>query len=252
MPVAYPNESPTYRAKRQALVTAERALRDQIESVAAQRRALPMGGELPQDYVFTGLDGAASALSSLFSPGKSTLAIYSLMFGTKADTPCPACSSVLDGLNGQVTHLQQHLDFAVVAMAPPEKLASLAKTRDWQNLQLYSAQNTRYQADYHGETADGSQIPMINIFEKQGDAIHHFWGSEAFFAPGDGHPRHVDLLWPLWNVLDLTPKGRGTGFRPWPTADISQRTIFGPGLVRALRAGAVFCRGLKGRNGAFI
>jgi predicted dithiol-disulfide oxidoreductase (DUF899 family) len=24
----------------------------------------------------------------------------------------------------------------------------------------------------------------------------------------------VDLLWPLWNVLDLTPKGRGTDWYP--------------------------------------
>jgi predicted dithiol-disulfide oxidoreductase (DUF899 family) len=23
-------------------------------------------------------------------------------------------------------------------------------------------------------------------------------------------PRHVDSIWPIWNVLDATPEGRGT------------------------------------------
>ena len=34
------------------------------------------------------------------------------------------------------------------------------------------------------------------------------------FAGLEGQPRHVDLLWPLWNVLDLTPEGRGTDWYP--------------------------------------
>ena len=44
--------------------------------------------------------------------------------------------------------------------------------------------------------------------------LHHFWGSEVFFAELEGHPRHLDQLWPLWNVLDLTPMGRGTDWFP--------------------------------------
>jgi predicted dithiol-disulfide oxidoreductase (DUF899 family) len=27
-------------------------------------------------------------------------------------------------------------------------------------------------------------------------------------------PRHVDMLWPLWNLLDLTPEGRGKDWYP--------------------------------------
>ena len=29
-----------------------------------------------------------------------------------------------------------------------------------------------------------------------------------------GQPRHADLTWPLWNLLDLTPEGRGTDWHP--------------------------------------
>lgn len=209
MPVTYPNESQDYRSKRRALLTAERALRDQVEDVAKLRRALPTGGVLPQDYSFTALDGRPTALSALFSENSNTLAVYSLMYGNAASQPCPSCSSLLDGVNGQTCHLQQQMDFAVVAMAPPAKLAALALDRSWGNLRLFSAQGTSYQKDYHAETADGSQLPMINIFEKRGADIHHFWGSEGFFVKGQGHPRHVDMIWPLWNVLDLTPNGRG-------------------------------------------
>ena len=50
--LSYPNESATYRDARNKLLDAEIALRAQIEAVAAQRRALPPGGEVPQDYVF--------------------------------------------------------------------------------------------------------------------------------------------------------------------------------------------------------
>ena len=46
---------------------------------------------------------------------------------------------------------------------------------------------------------------------KADDAIRHFWTSELLFpeAPPGQDPRHVDAIWPLWNVLDATPEGRG-------------------------------------------
>jgi predicted dithiol-disulfide oxidoreductase (DUF899 family) len=55
----FPNENGAYRKARNSLLEAERELRRQVERVAAQRRALPPGGELSQDYVFerTGADG---------------------------------------------------------------------------------------------------------------------------------------------------------------------------------------------------
>jgi predicted dithiol-disulfide oxidoreductase (DUF899 family) len=31
--------------------------------------------------------------------------------------------------------------------------------------------------------------------------------------PGQGS-RHVDFIWPVWNVLDVTPDGRGTDWLP--------------------------------------
>jgi len=68
-----------------------------------------------------------------------------------------------------------------------------------------------YNHDYNAETPDGSQRPIASVFVRRDGKIHHFWSSELAFAPSDPgqHPRHVDYMWPAWNVLDTTPGGRG-------------------------------------------
>jgi predicted dithiol-disulfide oxidoreductase (DUF899 family) len=55
MSVAFPGESAEYRAARDRLLEHEIELRCAMEAVAAARRELPPGGEIPQDYVFRGL-----------------------------------------------------------------------------------------------------------------------------------------------------------------------------------------------------
>ncbi len=214
MTMTYPGESPRYRTAREALLKEEMALRSQVERTAAMRRDLPEGGPVPTDYLFTDPEGKKVRFSSLFTRPSGTLALYSLMYRPDALAPCPMCVSMLDGLSGQAGHIAQVIDFAVVSAATPAQLKRLSDDRGWRVLTLLSAAGTRYQADYHGETPDGAQLPMMNVFRKSGDRITHFWGSEGFFAQVDGQPRHVDLLWPLWNMLDLTPDGRGEDWYP--------------------------------------
>jgi predicted dithiol-disulfide oxidoreductase (DUF899 family) len=92
----FPNESAEYRRARNGLLAAEIALRRQTEAVAAQRRTLPPGGEIPEDYMFEeGEDARPIRMSQLFA-GKQTLIAYSFMYGPKMDHACPACSSILD------------------------------------------------------------------------------------------------------------------------------------------------------------
>jgi len=213
MQITYPGESPDYRIARAQLVQAEVDLRAQIAKVAAQRRALPEGGAPPQDYEFAALDGSTTTLSSLFG-SRPTLAIYSLMYSDDADAACPMCVSMLDGLNGQAAHIGQRVSLVVVASASTDKLIDLAGTRGWSGLNILSAGSNSYQTDYHGQGSDGAQVPMMNVFKETPNGIRHFWGSEGFFAPLDGQPRHIDALWPLWNMLDLTPEGRGEDWYP--------------------------------------
>jgi predicted dithiol-disulfide oxidoreductase (DUF899 family) len=104
----------------------------------------------------------------------------------------------------------QHLNLVRVAKAPLPRVLAFAAERGWRRLRLLSSSANTYNRDYLGETAEGAQRPMLNVFQRDGDLIRHFWGSELFYEPSDPgqDPRHVGTLEPLWNLLDLTPEGR--------------------------------------------
>src|SRR5262245_32205292 len=220
----FPNETAAYRAARAELLNAEAELRAHVERVAEQRRKLPIGGKLKEDYAFEELvrgEPRTTKLSELFAQGKEALFLYSFMYGPNMKQPCTMCTSFLDGLNAQAPHISQQIAVAVVAKSPIQRIVDFGKGRSWDNLRLVSAHGTSYQADYFGEDAAGKQLPMANVFVNKPDGIHHFWGSELLYADSGGDERHIDLLWPLWNVLDLTPQGRGADWYPslsYPTS----------------------------------
>jgi predicted dithiol-disulfide oxidoreductase (DUF899 family) len=232
MSIAFPGESPAYRAARDRLLEQEVELRRATEAVAVVRRELPPGGVVPDDYIFRGRgEGGAPTdvrLSELFAPGKDSLIVYSFMFPREpgderpgpargetallplAESPCPSCAALLDQLDGAAEHATQHINLAVVAKAPLERVLTFAEERGWRRLRLLSSAANTYNRDYLGETAEGVQRPMLNVFQRDGEAIRHFWGSELLYAPSDPgqEPRHVGTLEPLWNLFDLTREGR--------------------------------------------
>jgi predicted dithiol-disulfide oxidoreductase (DUF899 family) len=223
MSVRFPGESPEYRAARDRLLEQETEMRRAVEAVAAARRALPPGGVVAEDYVFqgAGADGAPTdvRLSELFAAGKDSLVIYSFMFprAPDEDEPCPSCTQFLDSFDGVVEHASQRVNVAVVAKAPLPRILAHARDRGWRRLRLLSCATNAYNGDYHGESADGSQqLPMLNVFRRNGDAIRHFWGSELMFEPPDPgqDPRHAETIDPLWNLFDFAPEGRGDDWYP--------------------------------------
>jgi predicted dithiol-disulfide oxidoreductase (DUF899 family) len=221
----FPNESTAYRAARNVLLAEEMELRRQVERVAAHRRALPMGGEVREDYVFEGESGRTK-LSQLFAPDKETLAIYSFMFGPERERPCPGCTHFLDALEGSTRHILQRINFVVVAKSPVSRLQAFARERGWRHLRLLSTAGNNYDRDYFGDSTALSaamrdqqefkpgeewDMPILNVFRRDGGTIRHFWGSELLYVPPEPGQeyRHNDLLDPLWNMLDVTPEGRG-------------------------------------------
>jgi predicted dithiol-disulfide oxidoreductase (DUF899 family) len=222
----FPGESDEYRRARDELLLAELDLRRQVEAVAEQRRAMPLGGEVTTDYAFTEWDAAVGKprevrLSELFAPGKDSLAVYSFMFkpgdsGVPLEVPCHLCTSIIDGIDGAVPHIEQRINFAVVTKAPVQDFSAHARARGWRNARLLSSAGTSFNADYNVERADDDQYAMVTTFVRRGSAIHHFWSSEVWFMPPEPgqNPRHVDFMWPLWAVLDRTQEGRGEDW--WP------------------------------------
>ncbi len=207
----FPNESDAYRDARARLLNAEIALEEQLEAVSALRRALPLGGVVSADYDFSEMAGGIEqsvAMSDLFGTAQS-LFVYSFMFGPHDDAPCPACTSLIDGLNGIADHVGDRIAMAVVAKSPASRLGEYACSRGWSRVRLLSSANNTYNRDYFAEAPDGRQLPAANVFVRRGKAIHHFYSAEQLYVDLPRHPRHVDRLWPIWNIFDLTPKGRG-------------------------------------------
>jgi predicted dithiol-disulfide oxidoreductase (DUF899 family) len=201
----YPNESRVYRAARELLLKDEQELVDKVKSVAAQRRKLPAGGELKEDYVFQwandGKVGTRVKFSELFGD-KDALMLYSWMFGPNWDNPCPSCTSLMDGFDRAWYSVSRDAAFAGIAKAPAEKINAWAKRRGWSQIPLLSGYDSPFQADYkcQGES-DDMQWPVMHVFRKQGGKIVHFWATEA-------RENHVDTVWPYWNLMDFTPEGR--------------------------------------------
>ena len=57
---------------------------------------------------------------------------------------------------------------------------------------------------------------MLNVFVRRKGKIHHSYATELqFMKPDKGqNQRHIDMMWPLWNLLDLTLEGRGADWFP--------------------------------------
>jgi len=213
----FPQESSEYRAARNQLLMAEIELRQQIEQVAEKRRQLPLGGKIPENYIFhKSSDGGVVPLSDLFHEDKDILAIYTLMYGPNAQKACPMCVAFLDGLNGEAVHINENINLAVVAKAPAQKLENFLSQRNWDGLNILSSFESSFQSDYNSESEEGDQWPLLHIFKKIEGEVFHCYTTEMLYCNTDWEhePRHVDMIWGLWNMLDLTPVGRNPNWHP--------------------------------------
>src|SRR6266566_1798169 len=198
-----PNESPEYLAKREELRLAEIELRK---------------GATIQDYEFvegpTSLDNGDAPtksvrLSELFTAPDRSLVIYHFMYGKKQTVPCPMCTAWIDSFNGIAHHLAQNVDLGIVAAADPSTLRAHARNRGWDKLRLLSAGDSTFKYDLGSEDAPGHQDSTISVFTRDSDGtLRHFYSGHPWLAD-DVKERGIDELNPIWNVMDLTPQGRG-------------------------------------------
>jgi len=212
--LTFPNESDEYRRARTELLAEEIELRRHIERVAAQRRALPPGGAIPEDYLFEGENGPVR-LSELFGR-HDALVVYNFMYGPKRERPCPMCTSALSAWDGELPDIEQRVAFAVVAKSPIERLVAFKKERGWRHLRLYSSATNTFNRDYHAENPESEDDAAYNVFVRRDGTIRHFWGGEMTAKTADPgqDPRGAPDLMPIWTILDTTPSGRGKDWYP--------------------------------------
>ncbi|MER7935508.1 MULTISPECIES: DUF899 family protein [unclassified Streptomyces] len=210
-------ESEEYLRAREELRRAEIGLMRRREEVAALRRALPPGPAV-EDYVF--LEGPRDlgagdapvrevALGELFSGPERPLIVYHFMYGKRQTEPCPMCTMWIDGYNGIAHHVARKADFVVAAAADPAALRGYARDRGWHRLRLLSCGDSTFKHDLGSEDENGEQDSTVSVFTRDGDGtVRHAYSAHPRLAD-DIQERGIDLLTPVWHLLDLTPQGRG-------------------------------------------
>jgi predicted dithiol-disulfide oxidoreductase (DUF899 family) len=213
----FSGESSDYQQRREELLAAELALKDQVERVAALRRTLPLGKPVP-DYIFR--EGPMDLthndpgdfrdvhLSDLFTDGHDTLIVDHLMYAAGDDEPCVMCSMWADGYSAVTPHVMQRASFVLVAKADIKKLRSWARKRGWDRIRLLSSHDNTFNRDFAMEEADGSQNPGLSVFTRTPDGtVYHRYTIGANFD--EHNNRGIDPYSPVWNLFDLLPHGRG-------------------------------------------
>jgi len=209
----YPGDSDEYRRAREALLAEEIELRRHLVRVAEQRRNLPLGGE-PPPFKFLDENAKELSLADLFGR-HDTLVTYFWMYGPQRERPCPMCTSFLGSIDIPVRDVEQRVAFAVLGRSPVSRQLAFARERGWRNLRFYQCVGDEFAKAYRGLAADGNEWASLDVWVRKGDRVYHFWAGESVGTQDPGQDPHLaPEIAPLWNILDLTPGGRGTDWYP--------------------------------------
>lgn len=223
---------------RVALLEEEKALTRRSDELARQRQALPWV-RIDKAYRFE-TDRGEATLADLFK-GRSQLIVYHFMFGPDYKAGCPSCSSIADGFNGIVAHLENHdVAFTAVSRAPLEKLQAFKRRMGW-TFPWASSEKGEFNPDFNvwfSETQqrDGGieynyrreealaaapppDDPEAQLAAMAGTDVETYARERpgiSTFAMEDGvvyhtysaYARGVDGLWNVYQWLDRAPKGR--------------------------------------------
>ena len=118
-----------WTAAREELLIREKEHTRLGDELARQRRDLPWF-RVEKEYRLDTDDGPR-ALAELFD-GRSQLLIYHFMFGPSYQAGCPVNSSIADGVNGLIPHLNaRDVTMLFVSQAPLEKLQAYKRRMGW-------------------------------------------------------------------------------------------------------------------------
>jgi len=212
----FANESSEYAKAREALLAEEIEVRRHAGRLAAQLRELPQGPEIEEDYRFIDPNGTEVGLAEMFG-GHDTLVIYHWMFGPERERPCPMCTATMGSLNGNGRDIAQRVALAITGRSRVERQIAFAQERGWHNLRFFQSKGDDWALKIGGlDPEKGWEYPALLVLRRQGDKIILHWMGETngeMADPGED-PRGAVEIQALWNVLDLTPGGRGTDWYP--------------------------------------
>jgi predicted dithiol-disulfide oxidoreductase (DUF899 family) len=144
----------------------------------------------------------------LFDNPTKPLLLEQYMLGGTQKKACPMCTLWVDGYTGLVRHLRQVVNFGIVAEAPIGELRAWGREREWNGLRLLSSAGTGFKTAMQFQDPAGNQFPGLSVFVRAADgSVKHSYSNCAIMTSDVN--RGMDLLSPLWNLMDLTPAGRG-------------------------------------------
>jgi predicted dithiol-disulfide oxidoreductase (DUF899 family) len=150
-------------AARLRLLEEEKALTRRSDELALRRQDLPWV-RVDKAYQFETDEGSAS-LADIFK-GRSQLLVYHFMFGPDYTAGCPSCSSIADGFNGVVAHLENHdVAFSVVSRAPLAKLQAYKRRMGW-TLPWASSFGSDFNSDFN--------ISFTEEQQREGDIEYNY------------------------------------------------------------------------------
>jgi predicted dithiol-disulfide oxidoreductase (DUF899 family) len=211
----FPGESDAYRAAREALLENEIEFRRHLTRLTEQRQALPPGPVVEKNYRFKDENAFEVGLVDLFGD-KDTLVAYYWMYGPERERPCPMCTNLLGSLNGNAQDIKQRVALKILSRSSVDRQFTFAQERGWRDLNFIQTVGDDFANDLGLIHEDGFEYPALVVFKRDGDKVRVFWASEMakeMADPGQD-PRDAPDLASLWNVLDLTPGGRGTDWYP--------------------------------------
>jgi len=229
------------------LLEAEKELTRRGDELARERQQLPWV-RIDRDYRFETDEGSAS-LADLFK-GRSQLLVYHFMFGPEYTGGCPVCSTIADGFNGFVVHLENHdVSMMAVSRAPLAAIQAYKRRMGW-SFPWASSSGTDFNYDFNVSFTEGQQregtveynfrpMDVTPVLEAGGESpvaeVAAMTGTDAATytreAPGmsafaleggvvyhtySTFDRGTDALNATWQLLDRAPKGRGDDPEGWP------------------------------------
>jgi predicted dithiol-disulfide oxidoreductase (DUF899 family) len=211
----FPGESDDYAEARRALLEEEIEFRRHQTRLAEQRQALPPGPVIEKDYRFRDENGDEVGLADLFGE-HDTLISYFWMYGPQRERPCPMCTNFLGGVNGNATDIEQRAALKILGRSTVERQKAFALERGWRDLDFVQTIGDEYAQDLDLLDDEGNEYPAFVVYRRDGDRVRLFYSAEMPFEAADPgqDPRTAPDIAPLWNVLDLTPEGRGTDWYP--------------------------------------
>jgi predicted dithiol-disulfide oxidoreductase (DUF899 family) len=175
-----------WQAARDELAKLEAEHAQQNEEIQRRRRALPWVA-VEKEYVFDTEDGRKT-LAELFD-GHSQLLAYNIMYGPDYELgACPGCSSLADGFDGGLVHLNHRdVTFICFSRAPIDRLVAYKKRMSWQ-FPYVSTNGTDFAFDFGlALTEDQAQeIPQVKALIDDPPEWLAFWSTQVGAELKDG------------------------------------------------------------------